>query len=517
LAKDGKRSFVPVPAFDLLNTPLERFGEKIAMRHIPGRLLIGLTVTAVIGLAWPRSHVAGKPAELAETAPPRAEDHSWNAAANQEATWMGVASCASSSCHHENGPKGSKRSEYDTWAGYDKHARAFQVLYNERSERIARNLYGDAGKPAPEQPLCLKCHSAHEGVTDKGVGERFQLADGVSCESCHGAAEKWLTVHYQDDFKSKSLEEKAAFGLRPTKDILHRAQLCTTCHVGSADKEVNHDLIAAGHPRLAFELGAYHGIYNKHWDIHDDHARYKDFEARLWSVGQLVSARAALELLASRASGATKEGKDAKPWPEFSEYDCFACHKGLTVIDVNSDREKLKYIGRRPGNLPWGDWYLSPTNPLTGDLGMRQADESDPVQELRELLQSPTPVASKEAPFTRELTGRIDGVLKGLQPDRPAEGVQTRELLRRLLQVGKDRAKGMSWDEAAQLYLALAAMENELNDLRPAYPSPAVKDRLAKMAKTLQEAFPKKSDSPSRFNPTALETDLKSISAKFGD
>jgi hypothetical protein len=484
-------------------------------RHIRGRLLIVVAIVGVVCLtrAWPRATAkppAGEP--VSKSAPP--ENHGWDPAVEREATWIGVGGCASSSCHHWNGPKGSKQSEYDTWAAYDKHARAYQVLYNERSQRIARNLYGEGSKPANEQPLCLKCHASHDGVTDKGVGERFQLADGVGCESCHGPAEKWLTAHYQSGFKGKSLEEKAAFGLRPTKDILHRAKLCTSCHVGSPDKEVNHDLIAAGHPRLSFELGAYHGIYNKHWNIEDDHARYKDFESRLWSIGQLLSAKAALELLEARAEGATKAGKDAKPWPEFSEYDCFACHKQL---QVDSPRQKAGYPDRRPGALPWGDWYLSPTNPLTGNVGMRGADDSDTIKKLRDIMQSPTPDSTKVVTAARETIRRIDGVLGGLQSNRPESFAQVRGFLDQLLRVGTERAKAMSWDEAAQLYLGLAAMQNELSDLQKAKSDPAVRDRLEKMARTLQKAFPAGSDSPSLFNPAVLDTDLKSIRAKIGD
>lgn len=483
------------------------------MRHNPGRLIV---VVAAVGAAclvrgWHR-------AEARPAAPEAAlqvdGNHGWDAAADRDATWIGVAGCASSSCHHMNGPKGSKQSEYDTWAGYDKHARAFQVLYNERSQRIARNLYGEGGKPATEQPLCLKCHASHDGVVDRGVGERFQLADGVGCESCHGAAGKWLTVHYQAGFKEKSLEEKAALGLRPTKDILHRAKLCTTCHVGSPEKEVNHDLIAAGHPRMAFELGAYHGIYNKHWNIEDDHERYKDFESRLWSVGQLTSAKAALQLLEARAEGATKSGKGARPWPEFSEYDCFACHKQL---QVDSPRQKAGYGDRRAGALPWGDWYFSPTNPLAGGVGMRAAADGDPVRTLREIMQSPAPNSTKVAAPARALIGRIDNILGSLQADRPENVAQVRGFLGQLLRTGREKAKEMSWDEAAQLYLGLAAMQNELSDLRGPKYDPAVKDRLEKMARALQQSFPAGSDSPSLYNPAVLDTDLKSIRAKIGD
>ncbi len=479
------------------------------MRHIRGRLAILLAAAAAACLAWTRSPAAGTPAPPPESARPAAGDHGWNPSADRDAVWVGVAGCSSSSCHHENGPKGSARSEYDTWAGYDKHARAYQVLFNERSGRIARNLYGEGGKPATEQPLCLKCHASHDGVTASGVGDRFQLADGVGCESCHGAAEKWLTVHYRAGFKELSPEDKAALGLRPTKDLVHRARLCTSCHVGGPDKEVNHDLIAAGHPRLAFELGAYHGIYNKHWDVHNDAARYPDFQARLWAVGQLASAKASLELLQARAAGAEK---GARPWPEFAEYDCFACHK---VLQVDSPRQTAGYGGRRPGALPWGDWYLSPANPLTGEVGMRQAEDDDPLRALRQLMQSPTPDAPGVSRSSGEVVRRIDGVLSGLRADRPMAAGRMRGLFDRYAVAGGERAKAMSWDEATQLYLAMAALENGLSDLGSG--SPEVRDRLAEVAGTLRAAFPAGSDSPSRFQPAAVGAELRSVRGRLGE
>jgi cytochrome c554/c'-like protein len=481
------------------------------MRHIPGRLLMVTAVAGVACLAWPRSPVASG---FAEVAAPAAEDHGWNAAADRESAWMGVASCASSSCHHMNGPKGSARSEYDTWAGYDKHSRAFQVLYDERSQRIARNLYGDGAK-ATEQALCLKCHASHDGVTDKGVSDRFQLADGVGCESCHGAAEKWLPIHYSDEFKGKSIDEKAALGLRPTKDILHRAKLCTTCHVGTAEKEVNHDLIAAGHPRLAFELGAYHGIANKHWDVRKDHQKYPDFEARLWEIGQVVSTRAALALLKSRADGANKEGKEARPWPEFSEYDCFACHKSL---QVNSPRQEAGYPGRRPGSFPYGTWYLTLTEALGRQTGAKIGNGDVSIASLRRVMQSPSPdpiLASKQA---AALSGSLDSWLGEILAEKTLGPNKVDSLLTGLARDGVTRADSMDWDQATQLYLSLAALQESRNDLTGK--GADLLPKLEAVRERLRRAFPKDIDSPKNFDPLALpplRQQLDAIATQLGN
>src|SRR5262249_27384298 len=156
------------------------------------RLILGAAVAVTASLVWPRSPVSGGPARAVGDGP----------GAAAEAKWQGVASCSAMACHHGPGPKGRKRAEYSTWAAHDKPARAYQVLFNVRSVRIARNLdqKGPDGNalPAHQIPLCLKCHATGEAEVKEqadgtltGADWRFQLADGVGCESCHGKADKW--------------------------------------------------------------------------------------------------------------------------------------------------------------------------------------------------------------------------------------------------------------------------------------------------------------------------------------
>src|SRR5262245_22949349 len=91
---------------------------------------------------------------------------------------LGVASCAAMACHHGNSLPGSKGSEYSTWVALDPHARAYRVLFDDRSVRMQALL--DPKVKAHENPLCLKCHSS-EAV---GAGRREFRGDGVGCESC---------------------------------------------------------------------------------------------------------------------------------------------------------------------------------------------------------------------------------------------------------------------------------------------------------------------------------------------
>ncbi|HZE13672.1 MAG TPA: hypothetical protein VE086_07940, partial [Chthoniobacterales bacterium] len=68
-------------------------------------------------------------------------------------TFVGSLGCKSSSCHGGAGPK---RSQYLTWSQKDFHTKAFAVLLNSRSERIAESL-GIAA--APSSARCTVCHS----------------------------------------------------------------------------------------------------------------------------------------------------------------------------------------------------------------------------------------------------------------------------------------------------------------------------------------------------------------------
>ena len=178
-------------------------------------------------------------------------------------------------------------------------------------------------------------------------------ADGVGCESCHGASEKWLGPHTSESWKTTSPADKKEMGFQDTKNLTNRAAICVGCHVGehSADgqtvRDVNHDLIAAGHPRLNFEFSAFLDNMPAHWDEKAENAdpadpsrRAPDFAARAWAIGRLTTIKAALALLESRAAdinrlppalvGQGAANRRVTPrWPEFSEFGCFSCHHGL--------------------------------------------------------------------------------------------------------------------------------------------------------------------------------------------
>ncbi|HJX25258.1 MAG TPA: hypothetical protein VJ252_03825, partial [Chthoniobacterales bacterium] len=72
--------------------------------------------------------------------------------------FVGAVGCRSSSCH---GGAGEKRSQYITWSRQDFHCKAFAILTDARSARIAETVgIADAGSNS----RCTVCHSPFQSV-----------------------------------------------------------------------------------------------------------------------------------------------------------------------------------------------------------------------------------------------------------------------------------------------------------------------------------------------------------------
>jgi hypothetical protein len=260
---------------------------------------------------------------------------------------MGVGSCTASGCHGAAKPHEIVGSEYNIWISGDPHSQAHSVLYDDVSLEMVRRLDGvkfNPAKPPYEDQRCLTCHSttfAAAANPDVDV-----TTDGVGCEACHGPAEGWLAEHHLPGFDNAKREQ---LGMWDTKDIYSRAQICASCHVGSPGREVNHELIAAGHPRLQFEMGAYLQALPKHWDERKDRDRTGgNFEFLTWALGQTATSRAALEQLEHRAT-------HGNVWPELSEWSCGACHHDL--LDSAQRQDVLSSAGGLSGRtIRWDDW-----------------------------------------------------------------------------------------------------------------------------------------------------------------
>ena len=265
---------------------------------------------------------------VAATSPPPEQ-------ASPAPAFTGPGSCAAAACHGAIRPVAASRiqqTEYTTWIAQDRHARAAEALSNPVSVRMAKLL----GLPAAHNaPKCLACHTLDAPEAQQA---RTFVSEGVSCEACHGPASAWLGPHTT---RGWTHAQSVQAGMLDTRDVVKRTEICLTCHLGTAEKFVDHEMIAAGHPDLVFDLEAFSAAMPRHWRP----ASEADPSApvRAFSVGQLVHLRSAVERLARRVS--------EPAWPEYSELDCFACHHSLTRPE-DSWRQNLGVPQRRPGNPP---------------------------------------------------------------------------------------------------------------------------------------------------------------------
>ena len=264
-------------------------------------------------------------------------------------THLGVTSCAGSTCHGAVEPfKGSNvlQNEYVTWQRQDKHARAYAVLLNDRSKRIARNLGLENAHTAK---ICLDCHA--DNVPENVRGRQFQLSDGVGCESCHGGARRWLGIHVAGSTHAENL----AAGMYPTEDPAARARLCLSCHFGeaSATKFVTHKIMGAGHPRMSFELDTFTTIQPAHFVVDEDYRKRKPTPngVQVWAVGQALAMAALLESVLD--ANRNRQGM----FPELVQFDCHACHHQMSQ-EVDLRWRPRPGVGLPPGYPRFNDANL---------------------------------------------------------------------------------------------------------------------------------------------------------------
>nr|WP_246447624.1 cytochrome c family protein [Novosphingobium flavum] len=241
------------------------------------------------------------------------------------ARYEGVASCAGSTCHGrpEGNGKVVRQDELAHWqdpaSQGGAHSRAYAVLAGRRGAQIAATLgLGDA----TSAPACLGCHSTDAPAAARG--ERYQQTDGVGCESCHGpSGGTWISSHYT---MAGTHAANVAAGLIPLERPQVRAGVCLDCHFGSSQpgQFVTHRMMAAGHPRVSFELDLFSALQQHH----DEDADYRQRKGRtdsvkLWAVGQAEAVRRSLALF--QQPKLASQGL----YPEFYFFDCHSCHRGI--------------------------------------------------------------------------------------------------------------------------------------------------------------------------------------------
>ncbi len=237
----------------------------------------------------------------------------------------GVASCAGSTCHGRPVASGVvvRQNELITWqdpsSAAGAHSRAFRALTSDRGRSIAAKM---GIGPAQNAAVCLGCHADPAPAAARGA--KFQLSDGVGCESCHGGSGGWIASHYA---VGATHADNVARGLRPLDNPKARAAVCLDCHYGGKGQGqfVTHQMMAAGHPRVAFELDLFTSL-QRHHDVDADYVSRKSSPGgvKVWAVGQAMAVDRAASLYADPARAR------AGAFPEFYFFDCHSCHRAIS-------------------------------------------------------------------------------------------------------------------------------------------------------------------------------------------
>lgn len=189
------------------------------------------------------------------------------------ASLLGASSCASTSCH---GGGGTPKNQYVVWSVKDFHSqRPPATLATARSKQIADAL---AIQDPTLDSRCTTCHAPLQAVPENQRGENCRVSEGISCESCHGAAGNWIRSHTRRDYTHA---DRVQTGLRDLQNLYVRANTCVACH-----QVVSPALLKAGHPELIFELDGQSIAEPKHW-----RAEKHGNGAQVWLIGQAVALR----------------------------------------------------------------------------------------------------------------------------------------------------------------------------------------------------------------------------------
>ncbi len=444
---------------------------------------------------------------------------------------MGVGSCAAPACHGGPTTEPAKwKSAYTVWIEQDKHAHAGIVLYEDRSKDILRGL-DRLAKDADVKPWrdtrCLACHAA---ANPGGEGGSALASDGVGCEACHGAAKTWIDAHTSrtwsqmpDRYRNSHVETSGRDGrMINTKDVKVRAQVCVDCHIGSVGddgrpaRNMNHDMIAAGHPRLAFEYSAFLANMPHHWSDRSTSGDGPPPTMRtwfpVWAVGQAVSTQAALRLLAARAKEAQIDPAKA-PWPEFSEYDCYSCHHAITPGSYHRKYMKAaEKNGVRPGSYAWGRWYLPMTERLLRDgvvltAGEHPGTQHAEIDDLLRIMAHPVPPPGEVAAKATAAANHLEPLAAAVEKSSfPPAAVQ------RLLEGSKaEEGSPANWDEACAVYLLYRSAYGSDPGLRPALLAVRKTLEFSSGPVSLPTEVPARWNSPRDFDPARFSAAMKEL------
>jgi hypothetical protein len=148
---------------------------------------------------------------------------------NAQNKYVGTSQCKM--CHNTD----KQGKQFEIWSK-SKHAGAFKTLATPAADEIAKKK-GFKTKAA-ETPECMGCHMITADA--KLFDAKFDVKDGVQCETCHGAGAAYKNMGVMKD-KAKA----HAAGLTEFKDAAAIEAKCKTCHNEKSPTAKKFDFAAA--------------------------------------------------------------------------------------------------------------------------------------------------------------------------------------------------------------------------------------------------------------------------------
>lgn len=102
-----------------------------------------------------------------------------------------------------------------------KHAAAYTTLASPESRAIAKKMGID---DAQKSPQCLKCHVTGHSAPPSAKAASYKLADGVGCETCHGAGSLYKEMKVMRALHAGIQDAKAVGYSKGDKSQ------CVSCH-----------------------------------------------------------------------------------------------------------------------------------------------------------------------------------------------------------------------------------------------------------------------------------------------
>lgn len=386
-------------------------------------------------------------------------------AAIDELPQQSIVGCMASTCH---GSAQADALPWQTsgtvWFNKDPHAKAYVRLLSDESLAIVNRFTGatiqSVSDPEYAEALKLNCNSCH--TNSKSNPAEHVL--GADCQVCHGPASAWNANHYSAEWKAKGNARFLSSAMTNTESLATVVATCASCHIGDMESEfgerqVNHNLMASGHPPMHFDYQTYLSRYPKHWDEkNESDLESTSGEFDRWRIGRLATAATRLKLTIARATQVKKDDVldrrlSTTVWPELTEFSCYKCHHSL-----DNSRWQKNTSGK--GVAGWDSWTTSQL-----ELAISASHRTQFISSMNAFVSSiETPVAERTTVMKNAevVLQQIQDELKTLNAIRESNSNIALEAMRILLE---SCPNDFAWETSVPWYVTLrsASLQLKLN------------------------------------------------------